>query len=203
MEPFWLEIAKRIQAIAQSGLAYCKDPFDRERYRELREISACMVSRYSETSMKRVRELFLNETGYQTPKIDVRAVILQDQHILLVKERSDGNWTLPGGWAEPGLSLGENIVKEVKEESGYEVEAERILAILDRNRYNHPPSPYSIYKIFVLARLIGGQPSSSIETEAAAFYPVDHLPDLSTERITGEQIQMMIQLAASGKTHHD
>ncbi|MGA9174457.1 MAG: NUDIX hydrolase, partial [Thermoactinomyces sp.] len=185
------------------GLAYCKDPFDRERFQELREISARMISHYSETEMKIVRDLFLNETGYQTPKIDVRAVIFNNNHILLVKEKSDGKWTLPGGWAEPGLSLGENIVKEVKEESGYEVKAERVLAILDRNRYNHPPSPYSIYKIFVLARLIGGKPISSIETEGAAFYLIDCLPDLSTQRVTEEQIKMVIQAAASGEVYHD
>jgi hypothetical protein len=151
-----MELAKRIQAISQSGLAYCKDPFDLERFQELREISARMMSNYTETEMNKVRDLFLNETGYQTPKLDVRAVIIKKDTILLVKEKSDGKWTLPGGWAEPGLSLSENIVKEVKEESGYDVETERILAILDRNRYNHPPSPYSIYKIFVLCRLIGG-----------------------------------------------
>lgn len=126
MEPFWLEVAKRIQAISQSGLAYCKDPFDIERFQELREISARMISDYTDTNMKKVKELFLNETGYQTPKIDVRAVVLKNNTILLVKEKSDGKWSLPGGWAEPGLSLGENIVKEVKEESGYHVEAERI-----------------------------------------------------------------------------
>lgn len=152
MEPFWLETAKRIQAIAQSGLTYCKDPFDIERFQELRELSARMLSYYSNTEVEKVKDLFLNETGYQTPKIDVRAVIIKDETILLVKEKSDGKWTLPGGWAEPGLTLSENVVKEVKEETGYDVETERILAVLDRNRYNHPPSAYSIYKIFVLCR---------------------------------------------------
>jgi ADP-ribose pyrophosphatase YjhB (NUDIX family) len=203
MEPFWLEVAKRIQAISQSGLAYCKDPFDLERFQELREISARIMSYYTETEMNKVKDLFLNETGYQTPKVDVRAVIIKKDTILLVKEKSDGKWTLPGGWAEPGLSLSENIVKEVKEESGYDVEAERILAILDRNRYNHPPSPYSIYKIFVLCRLIGGIPTESIETEDSSFFAFHRLPDLSIQRVTQEQIKLVIHAASSGKVFHD
>jgi ADP-ribose pyrophosphatase YjhB (NUDIX family) len=203
MEPFWLEVAKRIQAISQSGLAYCKDPFDLERFQELREISARMMSNYTETEINKVKDLFLNETGYQTPKVDVRAVIIKKDTIFLVKENSDGKWTLPGGRAEPGLSLSENIVKEVKEESGYDVETERILAILDRNRYNHPPSPYSIYKIFVLCRLIGGIPTKSIETEDSSFFPFNRLPDLSIERVTQEQIELVINAASSGKVFHD
>lgn len=120
-----------------------------------------------------------------------------------MKEKSDGKWTLPGGWAEPGLTLSENVVKDVKEETGYDVETERILAVLDRNRYNHPPSAYYIYKIFVLCRLIGGSPRKSLETDDSLFFPFHYLPELSLQRVTQEQIKLVIHAALSGKVFHD
>ncbi|MFC7440539.1 NUDIX hydrolase [Laceyella putida] len=203
MEPFWLKTAKRIQAIAQSGLAYCRDPFDIERFQELSEISAHMLSHYIDMPVENVKTWFLNETGYQTPKVDVRAVVMKERELLFVKEKSDGKWSLPGGWAEPGLSLRENIIKEVAEESGYEVETERVLAVLDRNRHKHPPSPFYIYKIFVLCRLVGGKPMTSIETEGVAFHSTDSLPELSTERVTREQIQLMLRAVETGEVFHD
>lgn len=193
MKYTWLEWAKRIQSIVQSGLAYSKDPFDIERFHELRKISAEIVEKHTDVPFEMVKDLFLNETGYQTPKIDVRAVVFQDDKLLLVQEKSDQKWTLPGGWAEPGYSLSENVVKEVKEESGYDVQAARVLAILDRDRHGHTPNPYSIYKIFVLCEFLGGTARESIETSGVGFFDLESLPPLSIDRITEKQVFKLIE----------
>lgn len=120
----WLDWAVELQSLAQAGLYYGKDVFDRERYARIREIAAEMVSCQSELPLERVRDLFCNETGYQTPKLDTRAAIVQDGKILLVRE-TDGRWSLPGGWCDVNVSVGENAVKEVREEAGLDVVAER------------------------------------------------------------------------------
>ncbi|WP_044640115.1 NUDIX hydrolase [Risungbinella massiliensis] len=195
MKHTWLEWAKRIQSIAQAGLAYSKDPFDIERFHELRTISAEIVEKHTDVPFEKIRDLFLNETGYQTPKIDIRAVVFQGNKLLLVQEKSDQKWTLPGGWAEPGYSLSENVVKEVKEESGYNVQATRVLAILDRDRHGHTPNPYSIYKIFVLCDFLGGAPQASIETSDVGFFDLESLPPLSVDRITEKQVRKLVKIA--------
>ncbi|WP_055071621.1 NUDIX hydrolase N-terminal domain-containing protein [Clostridium massiliamazoniense] len=190
MEDKWLTWATRLQSIAQAGLEYSKDKYDIERFDEIRNISAEIISEYTDLSMSKVKDLFCNEKGYQTPKVDVRAAIFKDEKILLVKESLDGTWSLPGGWADIGLSVKENVIKESFEEAGVKVEPERIIAIQDRNKNNKPISPYSIYKIFVLCKLIEGEFKENIETEESGYFKLEELPKLSEGRNNKEQIEL-------------
>lgn len=137
----WLDWAKEIQAIAQAGLAYTKDDFDRERFEQLRELSHEIIADYTETDFSKVKELFAGESGYQTPKVDVRAVIFKDHKLLLVQEKADGKWAPPGGWADIGFTPKEIAVKETLEETGLKVKAHKLLAVMDKKRHNHPLPP--------------------------------------------------------------
>jgi ADP-ribose pyrophosphatase YjhB (NUDIX family) len=186
----WIETAKKIQAIAQAGLAYSDNKYDIERYEELREISIEIMSQFTDSDMEKVKELFANETGYQTPKVDIRGVVFKDDQILLVKENVDGCWSIPGGWAEFNLSIKENVVKEVMEEAGLNVVPKRLIAVIDRNKHNEPVTAYGIYKIFVLCDLIDGVFKKNLETEESGFFSMTDLPPLSLERVTKEQIAM-------------
>lgn len=190
MENRWLTWATKLQSIAQAGLEYSKDKYDIERFNEIRNISAEIISEYTDLSMGKVKDLFCNEKGYQTPKVDVRAAIFKDEKILLVKESLDGSWSLPGGWADIGLSVKENIIKESFEEAGVKVEPERIIAIQDRDKNNKPIGPYSVYKIFVLCKLIEGEFKENIETEESGYFKLEELPRLSEERNNKEQIEL-------------
>jgi ADP-ribose pyrophosphatase YjhB (NUDIX family) len=190
----WLVWAKQIQAISQIGLTYSKDVFDTERYEQLRNLSVEILSEYTEIPETKIRDLFANEEGYATPKVDIRSVVMKDNQILLVKEKADGAWSLPGGWADIGLSPSEIAVKETKEESGFEVEPVRILAVLDKSKHDHPASPYHTYKIFILCKLTGGRASEGIETDGVDFFPWGNLPPLSLERNNKEQIELMFEL---------
>ena len=134
----WLNWAVELQSLAQAGLTYGRDAYDRERYERIREISAEIMAHMTELPLEKVKDLFCNESGYQTPKIDTRAAIFKDGRILLVRE-NDGRWSLPGGWCDVNVSVAENTVKEVKEEAGLEVAAERIIAVQDRAMQNLCP----------------------------------------------------------------
>ncbi|OCA84136.1 ADP-ribose pyrophosphatase [Bacillus sp. FJAT-27225] len=190
MEPKWLEWAKQLQSIAQAGLTYSKDVYDLERFESIRNISVEILSQHTNMDSKMIKDLFANETGYATPKVDIRAVVFRDDKILMVKENDDGGWSLPGGWGDIGLTPSEVAVKEVKEESGFEVKARKLIAVLDRNSHPHPPSPYHIYKIFIQCEIIGGQPKEGIETEAVDFFAENELPPLSVARNTESQIHL-------------
>ncbi|RDW17296.1 NUDIX hydrolase [Oceanobacillus chungangensis] len=187
----WLEWAKRIQSLSQSGLSFSDDMYDIERYEELREISAEIMEQYTSLEMEKIKELFTNETGYQTPKVDIRGAVFNDEKILMVREKIDDKWSLPGGFCDIGLSPSENIVKEVKEESGYDVTAKKLVALLDMNKHSHPPQPYHYYKIFIQCELIGGQAKTGLETKDVRFFSENNLPKLSTGRNTEEQIHML------------
>lgn len=191
MEYKWLEWAKQLQSIAQAGLAYSKDVYDLERFKQIRELSTEILENYTKTDMKTIHDLFANETGYATPKVDIRAAVFKDNKILMVKEKLDGHWSLPGGWADIGLTPGEVAIKEVKEESGFEVRATRLLAVLDKKCHPHPPSAYHIYKIFIQCEIIGGQAVEGTETSAVGFFAETELPPLSIGRITKSQIKMV------------
>jgi ADP-ribose pyrophosphatase YjhB (NUDIX family) len=190
MEPKWLEWAKQLQSIAQAGLTYSKDVYDIERFELIRNISVEIMSQQTDMDQEIINKLFTNETGYATPKVDIRAVIFKDNKILLVRENTDGDWSLPGGWGDIGLTPSEVAVKEVKEESGFEVKAIKLLAVLDKKCHPHPPSPYHVYKMFIQCEIIGGQPMVGIETSAVEFFTVNGLPPLSIERNTRTQIEM-------------
>ncbi|PRP56358.1 NUDIX hydrolase [Bacillus halotolerans] len=187
----WLERAQRIQAIAQAGLAFSKDVYDRERYEELMKLSAEMMEDYSEKDIEVITDLWKGEKGYPTPKADVRGAVFRENRILLVREKHDELWSLPGGFCEIGLSPAENVIKEIKEESGYDTVPSRLLAVLDSHKHPHPPQPYHYYKIFIECSITGGQQKTGIETNHAAFFPEDRLPPLSPKRNTQSQLSML------------
>lgn len=189
MEPKWLTWAKQIQAISQTGLAYGRDVYDIERFEQLRDLSITIMQEYTGMETDKLRSLFAAETGYATPKVDVRGVVFRNDEILLVKEKSDGAWALPGGWADIGLSPAEVAVKEVREESGFEVRAAGLMGILDKKFHNHPPDAYHIYKIFIHCEITGGSALEGVETSGVGFFKEDSLPALSISRNTEAQIK--------------
>jgi ADP-ribose pyrophosphatase YjhB (NUDIX family) len=193
MNPKWLEWAQRLQAIAQNGLTYAQNPFDRERYETVREIAAEIMAAHSGVELGYVRNLFAGDVGYATPKVDVRGAVFRDEAILLVKERQDGLWTLPGGWADVGESPSEAVVREVYEESGYHTRAVKLLALYDRNRHAHAPFPSHVYKLFFQCELLGGDPALSLETDGVAFFREDEIPELSLLRVTPTQIVRLFE----------
>lgn len=186
----WLDWSIRLQSVAQAGLAYSEDKYDIERFRQVRDVAAEIVSTYAGMSFEKVNGLFCNEEGYQTPKIDVRAAVFRERKILLVREKKDGRWALPGGWAEADLTLRENVTKEVLEEAGLRVTPERLIAVLDRRKRSTLPSPYGVYKVFVLCSLQCGTFRENIETSESGFFGVDELPEMSEGRTTEEQVIM-------------
>lgn len=185
----WLEWAVELQSLAQAGLFYGKDKFDLERYERIREIAAEMVSYKSGIPTEKVKDLFCCETGYQTPKIDCRAAIFKDGKILLVQE-NNGTWSLPGGWVDVGLSVKENVIKEVKEEAGLDVSADAVIAVQDREKHNLPVYAYKVCKIFVMCSVLGGGFKENIETVGSAYFSYDELPVLAEEKNNKEQIKM-------------
>jgi ADP-ribose pyrophosphatase YjhB (NUDIX family) len=189
----WLELAQKLQSIAQAGLTFTEGKYDLERYRELLHISATIVSEFATVPVKRVESLYSLEHGYLTPKVDIRGVVFENNQILMVKETADGRWSLPGGWADVGLSPFEVAVKEIREESGLYTIPKRLLAVLDKKKHNHPADIYYCYKMFILCERTGGSFSDSIETSDSGFFSREDLPELSRERITAEQIQLLFQ----------
>lgn len=191
MEHKWLEWAKRIQALSQAGLAFSKDVYDIERYEELRKISVEIMADHTGIEKEKIYRLFANEVGYQTPKLDVRGAIFQNDRILLVQENHDQSWSLPGGFCDVGLSPSENIIKEIKEEAGYDVITKKLLAVCDTHKHAHPPQPYHYYKLFIHCEIIGGSANSGVETNDVQFFQKNHLPPLSKNRNTEAQIHML------------
>ncbi len=185
----WLDWARRMQAIAQNGLAFTNDPFDRERFEQLRQLAAEVLAAGSTVDCTRAVELFSAETGYATPKVDMRGVVFRDDTLLLVKEKSDGGWCLPGGWADVSASPAENVTREIREETGFHTRAIKLLAFLDREKHPHqPPYVQHVYKIFVRCEIVGGEAAPSMETEAVAFFGEHAIPELSLARVTPGQI---------------
>lgn len=184
-DPQWLSWVRQMQAIAQTGLTYAKDVYDIERYQALRRLAAEMAAAGAGLpDAAWILDLFSRDSGYATPKVDVRAAVFQGDRILLVKEHEDGLWTLPGGWADVGDAPSQAAVREVKEESGYEVIATKIAAVYDRNLHGHPPIPFHAYKLYFLCDLVGGQAKVSYESDAVEFFPEDQIPPLSLTRVT-------------------
>lgn len=159
-------------------------------WRDLRQLSVEIMANYTDMDQTVIADLFANETGYATPKVDIRAVIFRDNKILLVRENTDGDWSLPGGWGDIGLTPSEVAVKEVKEESGFDVKPVKLIAVLDKKCHPHPPSPYYTYKIFIQCEIIGGQAKEGIETSGVGFFAENELPPLSVGRTTESQIHM-------------
>ena len=193
----WLQWAIELQSLAQAGLTYCKDVYDRERYDRIRDISAEILSEMSDIPTETVKDLFCNETGYQTPKLDTRAAIFNEGKILLVCE-NNGKWSLPGGWCDVNVSVGENTIKEVKEESGLDVKAVSIIAVQDRAKHNRPLYAYGICKVFVLCELLGGSFQKNIETTGFDYFSENNLPELAAEKNSAEQIKMYFDAYRKG-----
>ena len=190
----WLDWNIKLQAIAQTGLTFARDPYDIERYQAIREIAAEMLAAGSGLEISRVRDVLSRDSGYATPKVDVRGVIFRGDELLLVREASDGAWTLPGGWADVGESPVENVVREVFEESGFQTRARKLLAVFDRAKHPHePPFAFHVYKLFVQCEIVGGTATPSSETLEVAFFPEDRLPPLSITRVTPGQIQRLFE----------
>lgn len=189
----WLKLAIEIQSLAQTGLTYTTNVYDIERYERLREISAEMIASKSEMSLEKVKDLFCNETGYQTPKLDTRAAIFMDDKILLVHE-NNGTWSLPGGWVDVLESVKSNTIKEVREETGLIVDATKLIAVQDRNKHNKPIYAYGVCKVFVLCELLGGKFEENIETTEIKYFSLDEIPsNLAEEKTNKEQIEMCFE----------
>jgi ADP-ribose pyrophosphatase YjhB (NUDIX family) len=194
MEPDWLLWARRLQAIAQTGLTFVQDPYDQERYEQIRALAAEIMAGYSGAELSRIESLFTEQSGYATPKIDVRAAAFRDDGaLLMVREANDGRWSLPGGWADVNQSPREAILREVREESGFEVAIRKLAAVFDRALHGHlPPRPFHVYKLFFLCDIAGGAAQTSLETTEIAFFTEANIPaDLSIGRIVPYQIGRM------------
>ncbi|NWK56476.1 NUDIX hydrolase [Verrucomicrobiaceae bacterium N1E253] len=192
-----LEIARELQALAQSGLHFTEDVYDRERYERLQTIACEMLADQSNQAVADIFEWQKNDFGYATPKVDVRALIIHNHQVLLVRENADmGRWTLPGGWADVNDTPSEAITREVEEESGYQVRTKRLLAVLDREKHGHqPPYPYHIYKLFFECQLIGGEAKPTMESSESGYFDPNDLPELSISRVLPEQIQRLYQMS--------
>lgn len=190
MDNKWLIWATELQSIAQAGLAYCENDYDRDRYEKIRNLSIDIMHEYTDISNDRIKDIFASETGYQTPKIDIRAAVIKDDKILMIKEKADGKWSLPGGWADVNTSVGESAVRESMEEAGAAVIPKRIIAIQLANKHNNPLLLYTTYKIFVECELIEISFRKNTETIGSGFFSPDCLPPLSSDRTTIKQIEM-------------
>jgi ADP-ribose pyrophosphatase YjhB (NUDIX family) len=197
MEPAWLVWARELQAIAQTGLAFASSTFDRERYKAIRSLAVKIIVTHSDASFARVEGLFAEQTGYATPKVDVRGAVIEDGRILLVREIADsGHWTMPGGWADVNHSPSENVIRELREEAGIEVTVRKLAAVYDRTRQGHPPHPFQVYRLFFLCDIVGGAPKAGLETSEVAFFGENEIPkELSMERILPHQIRRMFEHA--------
>jgi ADP-ribose pyrophosphatase YjhB (NUDIX family) len=196
--------ARRLLAIAQTGLHYASEAFDRERYEEILRIAHAQLAELANMQTEEVAQLFAREEGYANPKLDVRcAVFTGTGEVLLVREAADGRWSLPGGWADVGASPAENAVREVREESGYAVTIKRLLALWDMPKHGHPPSVFHIWKLVFLGEIGALSEISGVETNAAGFFHIDALPPLSLGRILPQQVRKLYQLQCNGGVEFD
>jgi ADP-ribose pyrophosphatase YjhB (NUDIX family) len=189
--PSLIELLRRVQAIAQNGLAFTSDPYDRERYEQLQRLVAAAFTSELAVPPAAAARFWEGEVGYATPKVEVRGAVFTEDRVLLVRERSDGRWTLPGGWVDVNDAPSEAVAREIHEESGFRARAVKLAALIDRRRHPHPPHVHHIYKLIFLCELLGGEAACSHETDAAAFYPVTALPELSLGRILPQQIALL------------
>jgi ADP-ribose pyrophosphatase YjhB (NUDIX family) len=192
--PRWLQWAQSLQTIAHAGLTYSKDPFDLERFTQLQALAAEIIASHTDGAVDTIHASLRADNGYVTPKVDVRAVVFDErQFILLVREASDGCWSLPGGWADIGQSGAEAAEREVHEEAGYDVRATKLLAVLDKAKHDHPASLWYVYKLFVRCDLVGGAARPSLETPEVGWFAEDALPPLSIDRNTPAQLVRMFE----------
>jgi ADP-ribose pyrophosphatase YjhB (NUDIX family) len=190
-----LEWARKVQAIAQNGLAFTKDEFDRERFQQLQSLVSQILTSELSITPGQLAGIWQGEEGYATPKVDVRGGVFKQDTVLMVRERSDGRWTLPGGWVDVGDGPAFAVEREIREESGYLAKAIKLAAVFDRSnpKHGHPPTILHIYKLFFICELTGGTATLSNETDGVEFFPVSQLPPLSSGRATQSQIERLYQ----------
>lgn len=197
MDHRWLLWARRMQSIAQAGLTYARDPFDVERYEALRALALEVVEAHVDVDAPgeraRLRDLFASGAGYPTPKVDVRAVVVERGRVLLVRERADGRWALPGGWADPGSTPAEMAVRETAEETGYAVRATRLLALWDEDRHHARPSPVATYKVCIGCELVGGRAAAGAEALDVGWWDPHAPPPLSERRTSRAQLRELVR----------
>ena len=190
----WFGIAKRLKAISQAGKNFASDDYELKRHEDIEEICAEILAEYTDADKETALGILQEDAGYPTPKVDSRGAVFRDDKILLVKEIADGKWTLPGGWCDNGMTPSENVIREVKEESGFEVEVVKLAAVYDRNRQGHtPPYPFDIYKLFFICEITGGHAKTSIETSDVRFFGPDEIPALSLGRTLPNEIVRMYE----------
>jgi len=201
MNPKWLEWARDLQVVAQNGLHYAKDEYEIRRYETVQRVAAEILATKFEATAEDIEGRLTLEEGHATPKVDVRGVVFRDGRILLVREKKDGGWTLPGGWADAGEVPSEAVEREVREESGFATRAVRLLALYDRDRQAPvPPYPFRIYKAFFLCEIVGGEAAPSSETDGVEFFTEDEAAGLtlSAARTTHRQIELFFRMARTG-----
>jgi len=197
-----LELIKRVKALADTGLVYAEDEYNRERYVELREISLQLLANISNQPLTVLNGFFMPEKDYPTVKVDVRGFVLNEcNEILMAKEQVDGKWTIPGGWADIGYSPSEVVVKEIEEETGLNCIVDRLLAVYDKRIHMHPPQPFYVYKLIFLCRIQGGNLKHGFDMDGAKFFNITDLPNLSEDRILDAQIQQLYTMVIDNITN--
>lgn len=187
---------KQVKSLAEAGLVFNKENYDAERYEELRTLALEMMSILSDKPLDQFENFFISEHDYPTAKVDVRGLILNDQNqVLLVKEAVDDRWTLPGGWADVGLTPTENVLKEIEEETGFKAEVIRLLAILDKRNYPHPPQTHYVYKLCFLCKIKEGTFDPNFDIGGVEWFDMNKLPELSADRILEEQLVKLVKIA--------
>lgn len=192
-EPNWVVWARKLQAISQTGLTFSESQYDIERYEAIGELAAEIMATYSELDEQPILDFFSQDDGYATPKVDVRAAVFRDEQILLVRERRDALWTLPGGFADINDAPSAAAERETLEESGFVVKTTKLAMLLDKSHHEHAPSPRHTYKLFFLCDLLGGEATTSFETDAVDFFPLNALPELSLGRTLPSHIQRLYE----------
>jgi ADP-ribose pyrophosphatase YjhB (NUDIX family) len=188
-----LDLSRRLLALSQTGLHFTTEEYDRERYREIGDIATKLLELQSDIAAEAVRQAWFVEDGYATPKLDVRGAIFRDSRVLLVHERTDGRWALPGGWADVNDTPSSAILKEIEQESGFTARITKLAAVYDRSKHNPPPALFHSWKVFFVCEITGGEARTSHETMGVEFFALDALPELSVGRSTAEQIRRMYQ----------
>lgn len=194
-----LEQLKKLVALADTGLVYSENGYDKERYTQIKQVAIALISKITDTQIDKLTNFFLPVKEYPTVKVDVRGFVLNEKsEILMAKESVDGKWTIPGGWADIGDSPSEAVLKEIKEETGFDTEIVRLLAIYDKRCHAHPPEPYYIYKLMFFCEITGGELAHGFDMQGAAFFPMDELPELSEDRILKSQLVHLFKLVKNG-----
>lgn len=190
-----LDLVKRLKAIADMGLIYGEDPYDTERYEELKDISLNLMAHLAKEPLSKLDSFFLPQLDYPTPKVDVRGLVINEKdEILMAKESVDNKWTIPGGWADIGETPTEAVIKEIKEETGIDAEVVRLIAIYDKQRHKHPGEPYYIYKLMFFCKAFGGELKPGFDMKGANYFALDALPELSEERILESQLKHLFDI---------